>query len=138
MDHIVLDLKPLYYSVLLDEKGISPEYKWYVNSSSGSYSAFGGTAIKLNATNGLNCFTVTTNDPTMIAETYCHVIFVNGINKTLTVRFSKGYYVDIKEAGLPANTRWYFEIPGEMEKKYYQYLYVNYVSCGEFYLLCQQ
>ena len=115
-ENIVLDLSPLYYSVLLDEKGISPEYKWYVNSSSGNYSAFGGTAIKLNAINGLNCFTVTTNDPTMVAETYCHVIFVNGINKTLTVRFSKGYYVNVKEAGLPANTRWYFGIPGEMEK----------------------
>lgn len=114
--HIMIDFKPFYYTVLLDEQGISPEYKWYVNSSSGNLSAFGGTAIKLNAMNGSNCMTITTNEPDMVAQRYYHELLVYGINKTLTVRFSKGYHIDVNERGLPAGTVWYFGIPGEMEK----------------------
>lgn len=115
-EHVIIDFKPFYYNVFLDESGISPEYKWYVNSSSGNLSAYGGTAIKLSAINGSSYFTLTTNEPNMVADRYCHVIWVYGINKTLTVKFSKGYHVKVNEIGLPGNTMWYFGIPGEMEK----------------------
>ena len=114
--HIVIDYKPFYYTVLLDEQGISPEYKWYVNSSSGNLSAYGGTPIELNAINGSSCITLTTNDPHMIEDRYHHELLVYGINKTLTVRFSKGYHIHVNEKGLPSGTMWYFGITGEMEK----------------------
>lgn len=115
-ENIVLNFNPVYYTVFLHENGISPEYKWYANSSSGNFSAYGGTSIKLKAFNGSSCFTLWTNEPNMVADRYCNTFYVNGINKSLTVNFTRGYYVTISEIGLPVNTAWYFGVPTQMEK----------------------
>lgn len=110
---IAISYSPIYYTVLLNEIGISSEYKWYANSSNGNYSAYGGSSIKLNATEGFNCFTLTTNDKFYAPKEYYHYFIQSMLNKSLTVGFSKAYRVKINEFGLPSNTIWYFNISGQ-------------------------
>ena len=104
---------PVYHSVILTETGISTEYMWYVNDSNGNYSAYGGGNIKLEVADGLNCFTLTTNDKTEVPVKYYYCFMETGVNKSLTVKFSRAYRVKIIESGLPVNFKWYFNISNQ-------------------------